>query len=67
MVRASKRGFANMDPELRSHYASLGGQKSGGNFANDPERARTAGRVGAANQPLAAKRLGGKNSHRNRE
>ena len=64
MGNISKRGFASMEPGLRSRYASLGGQRSRGNFANDPERARSAGRLGAANQPLAVKRLGGRNSHR---
>lgn len=61
------RGFASMDPEQRSYYASLGGHKSGGNFANDPARASEAGKIGAANQSLEAKRLGGKNSHRRQD
>lgn len=63
-MRVSNRGFASMDPQRRSYYASLGGHKSGGNFANNPSRASQAGRIGAANQPLEAKRLGGRNSHR---
>ena len=61
----SKRGFASMSPDQRRHYARLGGQKSGGNFAKDPARAREAGRIGSANQSLEAKRLGGRNSHLN--
>lgn len=61
----SNRGFASMDPVRRSYYASLGGHKSGGNFAKNPTRASEAGRVGAAHQPIEAKRLGGRNSHKN--
>lgn len=60
------RGFASMDPDLRSFYASIGGYKSGGNFAKDHARASAAGRMGAANQPLSAKKLGGLNRHRNK-
>lgn len=60
----ANRGFASMDPELRSRYASQGGRKSGGNFANDPTRASEAGKIGAAHQSIEAKRLGGRNSHR---
>ena len=37
-----------------------------GNFANDREKASRAGRLGAKNQPIEAKRRGGENSHRNR-
>ena len=66
MGSIANRGFASMDPGLRSRYASMGGHKSGGNFANNPKRAREAGRIGAAHQPLAAKVLGGKHSHRGR-
>lgn len=64
MGNISNRGFASMEPSKRSYYASIGGQKSRGNFAYNPDRARMAGRIGAANQPLEAKRLGGRNSHR---
>jgi general stress protein YciG len=44
--------------------ARRGGHMSGGNFANDPERASKAGKIGAAHQSRAAKALGGRNSHR---
>jgi hypothetical protein len=37
-----------------------------GNFGN-PEQHRKAGRKGAAAQSLEAKRLGGRNSHKNRK
>lgn len=40
--------------------------KNPGNFANDREKASRAGRKGAANQPVEAKRRGGMNSHKNR-
>ncbi len=60
------RSFVSMDPDTRSFYASIGGHKSGGNFAKDHARASAAGRMGAANQPLSAKKRGGLNSHRNR-
>ena len=60
----SNRGFASMSPDKRSYYASLGGSKSGGNFANDPLRASIAGKIGAVRQPIEAKRRGGRNSHR---
>jgi uncharacterized protein len=47
----SKRGFASMDAELQREIASKGGQSQGkennpGNFANDREKARAAGRKG---------------------
>jgi hypothetical protein len=60
------RGFAGMDAEQRRRIASQGGKASGGNFAKDPERARTAGRNGAQAQPVEAKAEGGRHSHRNR-
>lgn len=60
------RGFAAMDPEQQRKIASLGGKASGGRFDHDPDRAREAGRKGAAAQPVEAKRLGGERSHRNR-
>jgi len=41
-----KRGFASMSPEERVKYARKGGRMSGGNFKNNPERARAAGRKG---------------------
>jgi uncharacterized protein len=59
------RGFAAMTPEERKNVASEGGSRSGGNFKYNRERARAAGRIGAAKQPLEAKRKGGRNSHRN--
>ena len=66
MVRnTSNRGFASMDPQKQREIASKGGKASGGNFANDPERASEAGKKGAANQPSEAKQRGGQNSHRN--
>lgn len=61
----SNRGFASMDPDKQREIASKGGKASGGNFANDPERASIAGKKGAANQPIEAKQRGGQNSHRN--
>jgi general stress protein YciG len=47
----SGRGFASMSEEERRRIASKGGRSQGkesnpGNFANDPERAREAGRRG---------------------
>ena len=42
----SKRGFASMDEETRREIARKGGQASGGNFKNDPERASEAGKKG---------------------
>jgi hypothetical protein len=53
-----------MDPEKQREIASKGGKASGGNFANDPERASEAGKKGAANQPIEAKQRGGQHSHR---
>jgi uncharacterized protein len=47
----SKRGFASMDAETQRMIASKGGQSQGkannpGNFANNREKAREAGRKG---------------------
>lgn len=42
----SKRGFASMDDDKQKDIASKGGQASGGNFKNDPERASEAGKKG---------------------
>jgi general stress protein YciG len=47
----SKRGFASMDQEKQREIASKGGHSQGkennpGNFANDREKARSAGRKG---------------------
>lgn len=44
----SKRGFASMDPEKQRMIASKGGKASGGNFKNDREKARRAGRIGGS-------------------
>lgn len=59
-----KQGFASMDEDQQRQIASEGGKASGGNFANDPQRASEAGKKGAAAQPMEAKRRGGRNSHR---
>jgi uncharacterized protein len=74
--QASNRGFASMDEKKQREIASKGGQASGGNFANDPERAAEAGRKGGHSVPaeersfskdheLAAEagRKGGEHSH----
>lgn len=42
----AKRGFAAMDPAKQREIARKGGKASGGNFANDRERAAEAGRIG---------------------
>ena len=42
----SGRGFASMDENKQREIAREGGKASGGNFANDPERAVEAGRKG---------------------
>lgn len=42
----SKRGFASTDDDKQREAASRGGEASGGNFKNDPERAAKAGRKG---------------------
>jgi uncharacterized protein len=42
----SKRGLASADEETKQRVASQGGQASGGNFANDPQRASEAGQKG---------------------
>jgi hypothetical protein len=73
---ASNRGFASMDETKQRDIASRGGQASGGNFKNDPERASEAGRKGGQSVPPAersfsrdrelaaeAGRRGGEHSH----
>lgn len=60
----SHRGFAAMDPDKQREIARKGGRLSGGNFANDREKASRAGKKGALAQPVEAKRAGGRNSHR---
>ena len=57
------RGFAGMDDQKQKDIASQGGQASGGNFKNDPQRASSEGKKGAEAQPTEAKRRGGQNSH----
>ncbi|MFZ3234838.1 MAG: general stress protein, partial [Stellaceae bacterium] len=47
----SNRGFASMDESKQRDIASRGGQASGGNFRNDPERASEAGRKGGQSVP----------------
>jgi uncharacterized protein len=42
----ARRGFAAMDPAKQREIASKGGKASGGNFANNRERAAAAGREG---------------------
>lgn len=42
----SNQGFAGMDKDKQREIASQGGQASGGNFKNDPERASEAGKKG---------------------
>ena len=42
----SNRGFASMDPARQREIASKGGHASGGNFANNRDRAAEAGRKG---------------------
>lgn len=43
---SSGRGFASMDEDKQKEIASKGGRESGGNFANDREKASEAGRKG---------------------
>jgi len=44
--KTAKRGFAAMDEKAQREIASKGGKASPGNFRNDPEKARQAGRKG---------------------
>jgi general stress protein YciG len=44
----TNRGFAAMDEKKQREIASKGGKASGGNFKNDPERARKAGKKGGS-------------------
>lgn len=41
------RGFASMDKDQQREIANKGGKASGGNFANDREKASEAGKKGA--------------------
>lgn len=48
------RGFGSMDPDRQEEIASMGGRSQGkennpGNFANDREKAREAGKKGGRN------------------
>ena len=76
-ANTSNRGFASMEEKKQRDIASKGGQASGGNFKNDPERASAAGRKGGQSVPPAersfsrdhelaaeAGRKGGEHSHR---
>ena len=49
--RPALRGFAAMDANRQREIASKGGKASGGNFANNPERAAAAGRKGGESVP----------------
>jgi general stress protein YciG len=51
--RTAKRGFASMDPDRQRAIASMGGKAQGksnnpGNFANDRDKARKAGKKGGS-------------------
>lgn len=66
-AKKSMRGFASMDPARQREIASKGGHASGGNFANDRQRAVEAGRKGGqksggnfANNPQRAAEAGRK-------
>ena len=50
MADTSNRGLGsdNMDEETKRDIQSKGGQASGGNFKNDPQRASEAGRKGGS-------------------
>lgn len=61
----SNRGFASMDKNKQRAIAAAGGRASSGSFTKGDPRASAAGRRGAENQPIEAKRRGGQNSHRN--
>ena len=44
--KKATRGFASMDEKKQKEIASKGGKASGGNFKNNPQRAKEAGRKG---------------------
>jgi general stress protein YciG len=46
MADTGNQGFAAMDPEEQREITRKGEQKSGGNFKNNPGKAREAGRKG---------------------
>ena len=62
-MATDNRGFASMDESKQRDIASKGGKASGGNFANDRQKASDAGKKGAAAQSTEAKRKGGEHSH----
>jgi general stress protein YciG len=64
MADTSNRGFASMDDSKQREIASKGGKASGGNFANDRQKASEAGKKGAEAQSIADKAKGGRNSHK---
>ena len=47
-MSTENRGFASMNPDEQREIARKGGQASGGNFKNDPERASEAGKAAHA-------------------
>ena len=53
-----------MDEDKQREIASKGGKASGGNFANDREKASAAGKKGARAQSREDKAKGGHNSRR---
>lgn len=46
--RNENRGFASMDEDKQREIASKGGSASGGNFKNDRDKARRAGKKGGS-------------------
>ena len=49
MANSSKRGLASADEDTKQRVSSAGGSASGGNFANDREKASKAGQKGGKN------------------
>lgn len=47
-MKKMKKGFAVMSKEKRREIAARGGRASGGNFKNNPERARLCGKKGGS-------------------
>ncbi len=45
-----KQGFASMSERQQKEIASKGGKASGGNFKNNPTRAREAGKKGGSSR-----------------
>ena len=52
---SSERGFASMDEKKQKEISSKGGKESGGNFANDRERASEAGKKGGETRSQSRK------------